>query len=83
MPDKATLGTLAFRLNDARRYSRRTRRDDRIRRSGIVHVGEQLHLEIWTLGTVFLDEVGLRQRRRSCRMVKLRRVARTRPAKGR
>ena len=31
--------------------------------SGVVHVGEQLHLELGPLGGVFLDEVGLRQRR--------------------
>ena len=34
----------------------------RIDGSGIVHVREQLHLEIRPLGPVFLDEVRLRQR---------------------
>ena len=62
MSDQDTLRVLALRLDNTRRYPRRTRSDKRIERSGIVHVGEQLHLEVRPLGSVFLDEVGLRQR---------------------
>ena len=62
MPDEDALGVLALRLHHARRDSRRARGDDRVRRRGGVHVGEELHLEIGPLGAVFLDEVGLRKR---------------------
>ena len=62
MSDENTLRMLAVRLHHARRNSGRTRRNDGVDRRGIVHLREQLHLEIGTLGTVFLNEVRFRQR---------------------
>ena len=62
MSHQAALGVRALRLHDAGRDAGRARRDDRVRRSRIVHVGEQLHLEIRPLGAVFLNEVRRRQR---------------------
>src|SRR6476661_5839025 len=60
MSDENTLWMLAVRLHHARRNSGRARRDDGVDRSGIVHLREQLHLEIGTLGSVFLNEVRFR-----------------------
>src|SRR4029078_3160150 len=45
-----------------RRDPRGARRDERIDGSRVVQVGEQLYLEVRTLGPVLLDEVGFRQR---------------------
>ena len=62
MSDENTLRMLAVRLHHARRNSRRTRRDD-VNQSErhFIHLREQLHLEIGTLGSVFLNEVRFRQ----------------------
>jgi len=62
MSDHDTLRVLALRLNNTRRYSRGTRSEKRIDWSDIIHLGVQLNLEVWPLGSVFLDEVSLRQR---------------------
>jgi hypothetical protein len=61
MSDENTLGMLAVRLHHARRDSGRTRGNDGVDRSGIVHLREQLDLEIGTLGSVFLNEVCFRE----------------------
>ena len=46
MADEDALGVLALRLHHARRDARRARGDDRVRRRGVVHVGEELDLEV-------------------------------------
>ena len=60
--DKDALGTLAARLHHAGRDARGARGDDRIGGRGFVHVGKQLDLELGPLGSVLLNEVGLRER---------------------
>src|SRR6476660_5065635 len=62
--DDGALRTPAFSLDFAHRYARRARGDDRLRRGGVVDVGEQLHFERWALGPVLLNEVGVGQGRR-------------------
>src|SRR5438093_1694633 len=62
MSDDHTLRVFALRLNHTRRYPRRTRSEKRIDWSDIIHLGVQFHLEVRPLGSVFLDEVSLRQR---------------------
>src|SRR6266446_2047958 len=62
MSDENTLWMLAVRLHHARRDSGRARRNDGINRRDIIHLREQLDLEIGTLGTVFLNEVRFRKR---------------------
>jgi hypothetical protein len=39
-----------------------TRREDRVQRGGLVHLGEELDLELRSLRGVFLDEVGFAER---------------------
>src|SRR6476660_7682132 len=62
--DDGALRTPAFSLDFAHRYARRARGDDRVRRRGIVDVGEQLHFERWALRPVLLNEIGVGQGRR-------------------
>src|SRR5260370_263298 len=57
MPRRSTPSSLPVR-----RDSGRTGSDDGVDRRGIVHLREQLHLEIRTFRSVFLNEVRFRQR---------------------
>src|SRR6478736_5593575 len=60
--DNDPFRVLAGRLNHTWRYARRARGDDRIEGRGFIDGREQLHLEVRSLGAVFLDEVDLRER---------------------
>lgn len=60
MADDGPLRTPALGLDDAHRDARRTRRDDRARRRGVVDVGEQRDLELRALRRVLLYEIGVR-----------------------
>ena len=62
MPGHATFRMLARRLHHAHGQPGGTRRDDRILRGRIVHIREQLYLEVLAFGAVLLNEVGVRQR---------------------
>ena len=62
MPNDTALGMLARGLHHAHGQSGGTRCDDRIRGGRIVHVGEQLYLEVLAFGTVLLNKVGVRER---------------------
>ena len=62
--DHGPLRTPALGLHHAHRDAGRARGDDRVRRRGIVDVGEQLDLEFRTLRRVLLNEIGVGQRGR-------------------
>ena len=62
MPDDAAFGMFATGLHHAHREARRTGRNDRVGWCCGVHVSEQLNLEIFPLGAVFLHEVRVAQR---------------------
>src|ERR1700752_5065521 len=61
MPDEYALGVFAICLHDARRYARSARRNDRVRRRSFIPFCEQLDLEINSLWSILLNEVGLRK----------------------
>ena len=66
MPDDAAFGMFAGGLHHAHGEARRTGRNDGIGWRCSVHVGEQLDLEIFPLGAVFLHEVCVATTPSSC-----------------
>src|ERR1700723_657173 len=62
MPYHAALGMLTARLNDIHGDAGCARSEDRLRRSGFVHLGEDFGFQEGSFRDVLLNKVGLRHR---------------------
>src|SRR5215471_18279150 len=58
MSDDHPLGVFALRLDDTWCDPRRARREKRINRHNLIHLCVELHLEVRTFRSIFLDEIG-------------------------